>query len=108
MIQSMSRVHRCIDNSPMEGFQGIFKELIHVLTPEIHSYEEYVTAVETALDYYKKEYPQHRFKGKTCQQVRIEAFNASDPIQYPLTKNYQCIQYWNHIEELKVCSQTTR
>ena len=39
MTQSMSRVSRCIDNGPMEGFQGILKDLIDVLYPDIHSYE---------------------------------------------------------------------
>ena len=59
----------------------------------IHSFEEYEVAVNLAIEYYKKEYPQHRFKGKTCLQVKMEALDTKDPVQYPLTKNYQCIKY---------------
>lgn len=107
MIQSMSRVHRCIDNGPMEGFQGILKELLHVLTPIIQSYEEYEVALNKAKTYYLEEYPQLRFKGKTAGQVRSEALLSEEPLQYPLLKNYQCIKFWKNIEDLKTNTQLT-
>ncbi|EQC75654.1 ISSth1, transposase (orf2), IS3 family [Streptococcus sp. HSISS3] len=34
MTQSMSRVSRCIDNGPMESWQGIIKEMRAVLYPK--------------------------------------------------------------------------
>lgn len=40
MSQSMSRVGRCIDNGPMEGWQGLIKEMREVLYPNANSYEE--------------------------------------------------------------------
>lgn len=73
MIQSMSRVSRCIDNAPCEGFQGMFKDILFILYPNIHSKEEMIEAIYGTLDYYINEYPQKRFKGKTCGQIRKAA-----------------------------------
>ena len=101
MTQSMSRVSRCIDNGPMEGFQGILKDLIDVLYPDIHSYESMEKAVYAALDYYINEYPQHRFKGKTAGEVRKEALSAEIPVNYPIPKNNRIIKFWNHIHSLQ-------
>ncbi len=101
MTQSMSRVSRCIDNGPMEGFQGILKELIDVLYPDVHTYEEMEKAVYAAFDYYINEYPQHRFKGKTAGEVRREALSAETPIDYPIPKNNRIIKFWDHIHSLQ-------
>ena len=65
MKQSMSRVSRCIDNGPMEGFQGIFKELLVILHPNLKTYDELEEAIYKTLDYYQNEYPQMRFRGLT-------------------------------------------
>ncbi|WP_230624720.1 DDE-type integrase/transposase/recombinase [Lactobacillus helveticus] len=40
MIQSMSRVGCCIDNDPMEGWQGLIKEMRVVLHSQVASYDE--------------------------------------------------------------------
>ena len=101
MTQSMSRVSRCIDNGPMEGFQGILKDLIDVLYPDINSYEEMEKAVYAAFDYYINEYPQHRFKGKTAGEVRREALSAETPVDYPIPKNNRIIKFWDHIHSLQ-------
>ena len=45
MQQSMSRVGRCIDNGPMEGFWGILKCEMYYLN-HFETYEELVAAVE--------------------------------------------------------------
>ena len=101
MTQSMSRVSRCIDNGPMEGFQGILKELIDVLYPDVCSYEEMEKAVYDSFDYYINEYPQHRFKGKTAGEVRREALSAEEPVDYPIPKNNRIIEFWDHIHSLQ-------
>jgi transposase InsO family protein len=106
MTQSMSRVSRCIDNGPMEGFQGIFKDLVTVLYPDARSREELEAAIYGAFDYYINEYPQHRFKGKTAGEVRREALTAATPVVYPIPKNNRIIKYWNHIHSLQNRSDT--
>lgn len=101
MRQSMSRVSKCIDNGPCEGFQGIFKEILSVLYPNVGSEEEMYLAIYGTLDYYINEYPQKRFKGKTAGEVRQEALQADTPVVYPIMKNPRIIKFWEHIEELK-------
>lgn len=72
MIQSMSRIARCIDNGPCEGFQGLFKDMLFILYPNIRSKKEMILAIEGTMDYYINKYPQKRYKGKTCGQIRHE------------------------------------
>lgn len=59
MEQSMSRVGRCIDNGPMEGFWGILKCEMYYLT-QFETYEELVTAVEQFIHYYNHQRRQHK------------------------------------------------
>lgn len=101
MTQSMSRVSRCIDNGPMEGFQGILKDLIDVLYPDVCSYEAMEKAVYASFDYYINEYPQHRFKGKTAGEVRREALSTEVPVDYPIPKNNRIIAFWDHIHSFQ-------
>lgn len=101
MIQSMSRVSKCIDNGPCEGFQGLLKEFISILYPNVTTKEEMIKAIYGALDYYINEYPQKRFKGKTAGEVRKEALASNNPTKYPIAKNPKIIKYWEHIEQLK-------
>lgn len=71
MVQSMSRVARCIDNGPMEGFFGIMKREMYYtkkyqtkeeLKKAIHNYMNYYTnkrvqrglGVSTPIEYHKK------------------------------------------------------
>lgn len=46
MTQSMSRVGRCIDNGPMEGFWGIIKCEMYYLS-KFNDYDSLVTAIES-------------------------------------------------------------
>lgn len=101
MTQSMSRVSRCIDNGPCECFQGIFKEIMSILYPDVNSKEEMIKAIYGTLDYYINEYPQKRFKGKTAGEVRKEALKAEIPIVYPVAKNPKIVKFWSQIEKLK-------
>lgn len=51
MIRSMSRVGRCIDNGPMEGFWGIIKTEMYHLN-KFSSYEELEEAISEFIRYY--------------------------------------------------------
>ena len=51
MIQSMSRVGKCIDNGPIEGFWGIIKCEMYYLN-KFSTYEALKTAIERYMDYY--------------------------------------------------------
>ena len=63
MAQSMSRVGKCIDNGPMEGFWGILKCEMYYLN-HFETYEELVSAVERFIHYYNTKRRQHRL---ACQ-----------------------------------------
>lgn len=59
MQQSMSRVGRCIDNGPMEGFWGILKcEMYHLR--HFETYDELVGAVEQFIQHYNYRRRQHK------------------------------------------------
>ena len=51
MTQSMSRVARCIDNGPMEGFWGIMKREMYY-GKKYKTKEELIEAIEIYIDYY--------------------------------------------------------
>ncbi len=101
MTQSMSRVSRCIDNGPCEGFQGLFKDMLFILYPKIKSKEEMMQAIYGTLNYYINEYPQKRYKGKTCGQVRQESQVVAEPISYPIKQSNRYIKFWANIEQKK-------
>ena len=51
MTQSMSRVARCIDNGPMEGFWGLMKQEMYY-GKKYKTKEELMLAIEKYIDYY--------------------------------------------------------
>ena len=59
MIQSMSRVGKCIDNGPMEGFWGILKTEMYYLM-KFDTYEELKAAIEEYIYYYNNNRYQER------------------------------------------------
>ena len=59
MQQSMSRIGRCIDNGPMEGFWGILKCGMYHLN-RFETYEELVAAIEQFIHYYNHQRRQHK------------------------------------------------
>ena len=101
MEQSMSRVSRCIDNGPCEGFQGLFKDMLFILYPHVQTKEQMIQAIYGTLDYYINEYPQKRFNGKTCGEVRAAAMRTSEPIPYPIKQASRYIKFWAEIEQKK-------
>lgn len=51
MVQSMSRVGRCIDNGPMEGFWGILKCEMYNLS-KFNDYDSLAVAIENYIHFY--------------------------------------------------------
>ena len=101
MTQSMSRVSRCIDNGPCESFQGRFKDILFILYPDIKTKDQMLVAIEGTLNYYINSYPQKRFNGKTCGQVREEALSSNEPINYPIKKaNKYTFKVINYMKDI--------
>lgn len=101
MKQSMSRVSRCIDNGPCEGFQGIFKDILFILYPSIHSKKEMIEAIYGTLNYYINEYPQKRYNGKPCGEIRQEALQTNSPVSYPIKQANRYKRFWEEIDNKK-------
>lgn len=59
MTQSMSRVARCIDNGPMEGFWGLMKREMYY-TKRYLVKEDLVSAIHEYMDYYTNKRVQRR------------------------------------------------
>ena len=64
MRQSMSRVGRCIDNGPMEGFWGMLKSEMYYLH-KFTSAEELITAIEQYIMFYNTRRYQKRLNSMT-------------------------------------------
>lgn len=67
MIQSMSRVSRCIDNGPMESFWGMMKSEMFYLN-KFNTYEELETAIVEYIDYYNN----HRYQKRLNRMTPLE------------------------------------
>ncbi|MHB8075407.1 transposase [Desulfosporosinus fructosivorans] len=74
-IQSMSRVSRCIDNGPMEGFWGIIKSEMYYLD-KFHTYEELKQAIDKYMDFYNMRRLQKKLKGLTPIEYRNQTLAA--------------------------------
>jgi len=75
MTQSMSRVSRCIDNGPMEGFWGILKSEMYYLH-KFNTYEELKIAIEEYIDYYNTNRYQKRLNCMTPLEYRSYLTNT--------------------------------
>lgn len=69
MIQSMSRVSRCIDNGPMEAFWGMLKSEMYYLR-RFNNYEELEAAIIDYIEYYNNYRYQKRLKCMTPLEYR--------------------------------------
>jgi transposase InsO family protein len=67
--QSMSRVSRCIDNGPMEGFWGIIKSEMYYLQ-KFHTYEQLKHAIDEYIKFYNTRRLQKNLKGLTPIEYR--------------------------------------
>ena len=64
MVQSMSRVGRCIDNGPMEGFWGILKSEMYYLR-KFTNEQELISAIENYIHFYNTKRYQKRLRCMT-------------------------------------------
>ena len=67
--QSMSRVRRCIDNGPMEGFWGILKSEMYYLQ-KFHTYEQLEKAIDEYMEFYNTKRIQKKLKGMAPLEYR--------------------------------------
>ena len=74
-IQSMSRVSRCIDNGPMEGFWGIIKSEMYYLQ-KFNTYEELKVAIDEYINFYNTKRLQKNLKGLTPIEYRNQTLVA--------------------------------
>ena len=76
MIQSMSRVGRCLDNAPMEGFWGFLKsEMFYLHT--FDTFDDLEIAVHEYMDYYNNRRYQKRLQCMTPMEFQSYIFNAA-------------------------------
>ena len=64
MIQSMSRVGKCLDNAPMEGWWGIIKSEMYYLK-KFTNREALVSAIEDYIHFYNTRRYQKRLNCMT-------------------------------------------
>jgi putative transposase len=72
MIQSMSRVGRCIDNGPMESFWGTLKCEKYYLH-QYNTFEELSIAIDEYIHFYNYERYQKRLNGLSPMEYRAKA-----------------------------------
>ena len=72
MKQSMSRVGKCIDNGPMEGFWGIIKSEMYYLNDKFETYEELETAIKDYIDFYNNDRYQAKLGAKSPLEFNKE------------------------------------
>ena len=75
MIQSMSRVGKCIDNGPMEAFWGTLKAEQYYLN-KYYSIEALQQAIEEYIEFYNTQRFQAKLKGLTPIEYRNQALVA--------------------------------
>ena len=92
MEQSMSRVGRCIDNGPTEGFWGIIKTEMYQMY-NITDEASLRFAINDYLRFYSEERPQDRYHCKTPLEVRKEAFSTDCPMEYAIPRNKRIEKY---------------
>ena len=69
MTQSMSRVGKCIDNGPMEGFWGILKCEKYYLH-KYNTYEDISNAIDEYINFYNTKRLQKRLNGLSPMEFR--------------------------------------
>jgi transposase InsO family protein len=75
MVQSMSRVGKCIDNGPMEAFWGTLKsEMFYGI--KFDNLNALKTKIEEYIHYYNNDRLQSKLKGMTPIEYRNHSYNA--------------------------------
>ena len=75
MIQSMSRVGKCIDNGPMEAFWGTIKSEMYYVN-KFYSIENLTTSIEQYIEFYNNKRFQAILKSLTPIEYRNQALLA--------------------------------
>jgi len=76
MTQSMSRVGKCIDNGPMEGFWGILKRECYY-KKRFTSREAIISMIEDYIEYYNNKRYQRRLGVLTPAEKHAEYLRAA-------------------------------
>lgn len=74
ITQSMSRVSRCIDNGPMEGFWGTLKAEMYYLN-RFNDIKVLENEINKYIDFYNNKRYQNKLKGLTPNEYRNQALN---------------------------------
>ena len=74
-VQSMSRVGRCIDNGPVEGFWGIIKSEMYYLQ-KFHDFDELKQAIDNYINFYNTRRLQEKLKGLAPIEFRNQTSAA--------------------------------
>lgn len=69
--QSMSRIGRCIDNGPMEGFWGIIKSEMYYLK-KFKNHDELKQAIDEYIDFYNTRRLQEKLNGLAPIEYRTQ------------------------------------
>ncbi len=67
VVQSMSRVGRCIDNGPMEGFWSVLKSEMYY-PRKFNSADNLISAIENYINFYNTKRYQRRFRCMTLME----------------------------------------
>ena len=98
IIQSMSRVGRCIDNGPIEGFWGTVKAEMYYLH-QFHTEGELIKSIQKYIEFYNHVRPQSRYQDQTPNEVRIAALKTEAEVkQYPIDENKRIQKYYHGLE----------
>ncbi|SDP20669.1 Transposase InsO and inactivated derivatives [Paenibacillus sp. yr247] len=73
IVQSMSRVGRCIDNGPMESFWGTLKCEKYYLRRVYPTFEELQKDIDTYIHFYNNERLQAKLNGLSPMEFRTKA-----------------------------------
>lgn len=76
MKQSMSRVGKCIDNGPMEGFWGIIKSEMYYLSC-FDTYEKLEEGIKNYISYYNNSRYQEKLECMTPAEFNVHNKNAA-------------------------------
>lgn len=75
MIQSMSRVGKCIDNGPMEAFWGILKSEMYYLN-KFYTPHNLINSIKEYIEFYNNKRFQAKLKCLTPMEYRNQALFA--------------------------------
>jgi putative transposase len=79
MTVSMSRVGRCVDNGPMEGFWGTLKAEMYYLN-QFHDINQLKAAIDQYIRFYNEQRYQEKLKGLTPMAYRNQALKIESNI----------------------------